>query len=199
MSSNDDRTHTDAPSPRGRRGGRTFRGRNRGRGFHFGLKAQMALTQHLMRRGRSLLPPATDAVSLTIGSCHDAPLNARRLDKNFYPTAVDLDNVLNVDPVYLHHPSPRQDLQSPFALSPLSPVHSHVLIENQYLTGVHSAKDPSISTYILSMYLPHEVDHRTTIRTILTNQIAHMQSAGLLTSTDGFDALQVQENSNYPV
>ena len=88
MSSNDDRTHTDAPSSRGRRGGKNLRGRNKGRGFHFGLAAQMALTQHLLSRGRSLLPPATDAVSLTIGNFHDAPLNARRLDKNVYPSAV---------------------------------------------------------------------------------------------------------------
>jgi hypothetical protein len=49
------------------------------------------------------------------------------------------------------------------------------------------------------MYLPHEVDHNTNIYDILTNQLAHMQSAGLPTSTDGLDALQVQENSNYPV
>jgi hypothetical protein len=41
----------------------------------------MALTQHLMRRS-SLLPPATYAVSLTVGNFHDAPLNVRRLDKN---------------------------------------------------------------------------------------------------------------------
>ena len=58
----------------------------------------MALTQHLMRRGRSLLPPATDAISLIIGNFHNAPLNARRLDHNMYPTAVDRDNVLEADP-----------------------------------------------------------------------------------------------------
>ncbi len=49
------------------------------------------------------------------------------------------------------------------------------------------------------MYLSHEVDHMITIQTILTIQLAHMQSAGLPSSTDGLDALQVQENSNYPV
>jgi len=42
-------------------------------------------TQHLMRMGRILLLPATDAISLTIGNFHDAPLNARRIDKNVYP------------------------------------------------------------------------------------------------------------------
>jgi hypothetical protein len=149
--------------------------------------------------GRSLLPPATDAISLIIGNFHDAPLNARRLDKNAYPTAVDCDNVLEADPIYMHHPSPRQYLQSPLALTPLSPAHSPVLIENQYLTGVHSAKDPNVSTYTIFMYLPHDADHKTVIKTILTNQLVHMQSAGLPTSPEGLDALQVQKNSAYPV
>jgi hypothetical protein len=116
-----------------------------------------------MRRGRSLLPPATNAISLTIGNFHDAPLNARRLDKNVYPAAVDRDNVLEADPIYLHHPSPRQDLPSPLALTPMSPAHSPVLIGNQYLTGVHSAKDPNISTCTVFMYLSHDSDHKAII------------------------------------
>ena len=169
MSSNDDNPHAGASGLRGICGGRTFRGRSWGHGFRYGLNAQMALTHHLMRRGRSILPPATDAISLTIVNFHDAPLNARRLDHNVYPTAVDRDNVLEADPIYLHHPSPRQDLQSPLAFNPLSPAHSPVLLEDQYLTGVHSAKDPIVSTYTIFMYLPHDADHKTIIQTILTN------------------------------
>ena len=199
MSINDDRTSTNAPSSRGRRGDRTPSDRNRGRCFHFGLNAQMALTQYLMRMDRSLLPPATDAIYLTIGNFHDAPLNASRLDKIVYPTAVDRDNVFETDPIYLHHPSPRQYLQSPLALTPLSPAHSPVLIENQYFTGFHSAKDPNASTHTIFMYLPHDSDQKAIIRTILTNQLAHMQSAGLPTSPEGLDALQFQENLTYPV
>jgi hypothetical protein len=144
------------------------------------------------------LPPATDAISLTIGNCYDASLNARKLDKNVYPTAVNRDNVLETDPIYLYHPSPRHDLQSPLAVTPLSPSHSPVLIENQYLAAVHSAKDPNVSTYTIFMYLPHDADHNTSIPTILTTQLTHMQSAGLPTSPEGLDALQVQENSTYP-
>ena len=86
--------------------------------------------------------------------------------KNVYPTAADRDNILETDPTYLYHPSPGQDLHSPFALTPLSPAHNPVLIENQYLTGVHSAKDPNVSTYTIYMYLPHDVNHKTTILTI---------------------------------
>jgi len=104
-----------------------------------------------MHRARSLLPPATNAISLTIGNVHDAPLDARKIDKNVYPTAVYRDNILATDPIYLYHPSPRQDLQSPLALTPLSPAHSPFLIDNHYLIGVYSAKDPSVSSYTLFM------------------------------------------------
>jgi hypothetical protein len=122
-----------------------------------------------MRRGRSLLPLATNAISLNIGNFSDAPLNARKLDKNVYSTAANRDNVLKKDPIYIYHPSPRQDLQSPLALTPLSPAHIPILIENQYLTWVHSAKDPNVSIYTIFMYIPHDTDHKTTIRTILSN------------------------------
>jgi hypothetical protein len=101
MSSNDDRTHTDAPSSRGRCGGRTSRGRSRGRGLHFSLNAKKALTQHLIRRGRNHLPPATNAISLIIGNFHDAPLIASKIDKNVYPSAADYDTILEADPIYI--------------------------------------------------------------------------------------------------
>jgi len=82
-------------------------------------------------------------------------------------------------------------MQSPLALTPLSPAHSPILLDNQYLTGVHSAKDPNINTYKIYMYLPHDVDHKTTTLTLLTDHFANMQSAGLPTSPEGLDALQV--------
>jgi len=83
MSSVDDRNNkSNANAPRGRRGGgRAYRARARGRGFHSNQSAQEALTQHLMHRGRGLQPAASDPISLTIGNYHDAPLNARKLDK----------------------------------------------------------------------------------------------------------------------
>jgi hypothetical protein len=129
----------------------------------------MALTQHTMRRGRGLQPAATDATSLTIGNYHNAPLSARKIDKSIYPTAADRDKILETDPIYLYHSSPCQDLQSPLALTPLSPAHISLLLEIQYLTGVHSAKDPNVSTYTIYMYLPHDVNHKTTILTIFNN------------------------------
>jgi len=110
MSSADDRNNnSNAAAPRGRRGGsRAFRGRTRGRGFHFDLNAQMALKQHLMCRGRGLQLPAIDVSSLAIGNYHDAPLNARKIDKNVYPIAADRTNIIETDPIYIYHPTPRQ-------------------------------------------------------------------------------------------
>jgi hypothetical protein len=134
----------------------------------------MALTRHLMRLGRDLQLAATDAISFTIGNYHDAPLNARKLDKTFYPTAANRNNILETDSIYLYHPSPRQDLQNTFTLTPLSPTHNPVLIKNQYLTGVHLAKDPNVSTYKIYMYLPHDINHKTTILTSLNNQVPQM-------------------------
>ena len=49
------------------------------------------------------------------------------------------------------------------------------------------------------MYLPHDINNKTTILTILNNQLTKMQSIGLPTSPDGLDALQVEKNSTYPV
>jgi hypothetical protein len=65
----DDRTtNTDTIGIRGRRGRRAPRSKNRGRGFHLNLNAEMALTQHLLRRGPNLKHAATDAISFTIGN-----------------------------------------------------------------------------------------------------------------------------------
>ena len=197
MSNNDDRTKNTDASRLQR--GRTLRGRSRGRGFHFNLNAQMAFTQHLMRRGHGLHPSATNAIFITISNFHDAPLNARQIDKNVYPSVADRDNILKTDPVYLYHPLSRQDLQSPLAFTPLSPAHTPIHVENQFLTGIHSPKDPNVITYTIYIYLPHDVVHKTRIRTVVKNQFAHMQFTGLSKSLGGLYALQVHENSTYPV
>ena len=49
------------------------------------------------------------------------------------------------------------------------------------------------------MYLPHNAVHETAVHQILTNHLEAMHSAGLPTSMEGLDALQIQENSTYPV
>jgi hypothetical protein len=106
-SANDRNDNSNAIAPRGRRvGRRAYRALTR-LGFHFSQSAQAALTQHLMRRGRGLQPAASDPISLTIGNYHDAPLNARKFNKNVYPTAANRTNILDTDSIYLYHPSPR--------------------------------------------------------------------------------------------
>jgi hypothetical protein len=45
------------------------------------------------------------------------------------------------------------------------------------------------------MYLPHDIDHKTAIHLILTNQLENMYSTELPTYLEGLDALQIQENS----
>ncbi len=89
-------------------------------------------------------------------------------------------------------------MQSPLALDAISPVHSPNLIENEYLTGVRSTKDPNVSTYTIFTYLAHDAN-KNTIKTIIISQLKDMQKAGLPTSTSGLEALQVIENSVYPV
>ena len=67
------------------------------------------------------------------------------------------------------------------------------------MTGVHSAKDPNISTYKIFLYLPHNINHETTITKLLETQLIQMQAEGLPTSSEGLEAPRVQENSDYPV
>jgi hypothetical protein len=122
--------------------------------------------------------------------------------KKCLPCAVDRDNLLEIDPFYLYHPSTRQDLQSLpslFALTLISPSHSPVLIDDQYLIRVNSTKDPNVITYTVFMYLPHDMDYKLTVRTVLAHQLTHMQTAGLPTSLEGLNTLQVTDNSTYLV
>ena len=44
---------------------------------------------------------------------------------------------------------------------------------------------------MIYMYLPPNDNYKTAILTILTNQLAHMQSVGLPTSPEGLDAVHV--------
>jgi hypothetical protein len=151
----------------------------------------MALTQHLMRRGHNKRPASTDAISLTIGSIHDTPFDTRRLDQDVFPSVVDRAKLLQSDTICLYHPSARQYLQSPLAIAPLSPAHSLFLIENRYLTGFHSAKDPNVRTYTICMYLTHETYYKDTIKTIITRQLTNMQTDELLASTVELEVLRV--------
>jgi hypothetical protein len=47
------------------------------------------------------------------------------------------------------------------------------------------------------MNLPHDTDYKDAIKTILAQQLTHMQTTCLPTSTKGLHALQVEEISTY--
>ena len=60
---------------------------------------------------------------------------------------------------------------------------------------MNSAKDPNTSSYKIYMYLHHDANHEAAVHQILTNQLEAMQSAGLPSSMECLDAIQVHENS----
>jgi len=48
------------------------------------------------------------------------------------------------------------------------------------------------------MYISHDMDYKYAIRIVLTQQLTHMQTTSLPTSTEGLHALQVEQISSYP-
>ena len=95
--------------------------------------ARLALTHHLARKCQTTPLPASDPVSTMLGNRYHAPLNARRITVDVYLTAARRGD-LALDPIYLHHPSARNDLQCPLSLAPTSPSLAPVLIDNYCIT-----------------------------------------------------------------
>jgi hypothetical protein len=93
----------------------------------------------------------------------------------------DLDN----DCLYLHHSSRRLDLQTPMALTPLSPYHSPELIEHMYLTRVHSTDFATTSAFLIYHYIPDSIAND--IVNILTTQLDEMKYHGAQTSSDNLN------------
>ena len=87
------------------------------------------ITQLLHRKGQTHAPPDTDERSLTIGRFYDAPLQARILSPHVYPTVGQRGEIDNVC-LYIHHPSRRQNFQSPLPLRPTTIAYSPDLIDN---------------------------------------------------------------------
>ncbi len=126
----------DPPTGSGSSRRRVQRFKRGGQHTQLGSHARTTISQLLHRKGQTQEPPDIDDISLTSGNFHNAPLGARMHSPHVYPAAGsrgELDN----DCIYLHHPSRRLDLQSPFALAPLTQNHSQELIDNLYLTGVY--------------------------------------------------------------
>jgi len=97
----DNRSPT-ASTARDRRANQRYR-----RGAHnveLNANAQLALTQHFARNGRTRQPPSTDPMSLTISNYHSAPLGARRIYDAILPPSHDRAD-LTADSIYFYHPS----------------------------------------------------------------------------------------------
>jgi len=81
----------------------------------------------------------------------------------------------------IHHLSRRLDLQSPLALRPISADHSHGLIDNLYLTGVHSTDSATTGTFTVNIYLLDST--LEDITNLLASQLDDMQKEGIHTSS----------------
>jgi len=68
------------------------------------------------------------------------------------------------------------------ALSPISPNHTPELIDNHYLTGVHSTDSATTCAFLFYIYILEATSDD--IAYILTKQLAEMQKSGILSPTD---------------
>ena len=113
----------------------------------------MNISQLIHRKGQTHAPPDMDERSLAIGRFYDAPLHARMFSPRVYP-AIGQRGEIDNDCLYIHHPLRRLDLLSPLALRPISHAHSPDLIDNMYLTGVHSTDSVTTSDFTIHLYIP---------------------------------------------
>ena len=98
---------------------------------------------------------------------------------------------LSADPIYFNHPSAREDLQHPLLLHPAAPGLNSVVIENYYVTGVHSNNTQNNTSFCIYIYLPNDYDHTANVIEILTLQLESMRTAGYPTSPMGIRDAQV--------
>ncbi len=103
------------------------------------------------------------------------------------PTSSRAD--LSSDPIYLHHPSAREDLQSPLALQHASPTHAPVYIDNYYINGIRSSTATNDNSFDIYLFLPNHYDSESDLLELLHEQLRLMETAGYPTSTCGLEHL----------
>ena len=175
-------------APRGRRNNQRYR-----RGAHnvtLDSSARLALTQHFAAKSRAQPPAVSDPISLTISSYYSAPLGGRRVLEAVLPPHHDRAD-LTADPIYFNHPSAREDLQHPLLLRTSALGLNSVVIENYYVTGVHSNTSQDHASFFVYIYLPNDYDHTTDLINVLTLQLDSMSQAGYPTSPLGMRDAQV--------
>jgi hypothetical protein len=130
-----------------------------------------------------------------LGNYHHAPLNARRVTANVHPHAASRGD-LHSDPIYIHHPSARSDLQSPLALTPASPSHAPILIDNYYITGVHSTNSSASINFYIYLYLSKDYDSDNDLYSLISDQLKIVETAGYLTSPTGMESITITADTN---
>ncbi len=143
--------------------------------------------------------PTSDPASLNISNYYTAPLGARRILEAILPPAHDCTD-LSADPIYLHHPSAREDLQHPLLLHPAAPTLNSTIIDDYYITGIYSTSIQNDNIFYNYIYLPndYDYDHTTDVIDIITIQLDSMQTAGYPTSPSGIHAASDTSISDDP-
>jgi hypothetical protein len=180
-------------SIRGRRTNQRYR-----RGAHnvtLNSTARLVLTQHFAAKGRAQPPAASDPISLNISSYFSAPLGGRRVLEAVLPPHHDRAD-LSADPIYSNHPSARKDLHHPLLLRLATQGLNSVVIENYYVTGVHSSNAQNDANFYIYIYLPNDYEHNTDVGDILTIHLVSMRSAGYPTTPLGLHDAQVKAISD---
>jgi hypothetical protein len=84
------------------------------------------------------------------------------------------------------------DLKSPLALRPISESHSPELIDNLYLTGIHSTDSSTNSAFTVHIYLPNSTT--VDIVNLLSTQLVDMQKERVPKSSEHLHtAITVEE------
>jgi hypothetical protein len=149
------------------------------------------LSQLLHRKGQTYAPPYTDERSPTIGRFYDAPLNDIMLSLHIYP-AVGQRGEIDIDCLYTHHPSRRLDLHSPLALRLATAELSPNLIDNSYITGVHSTYSTTTIAFMTHLYVPDATPDEIT--NIIAAQLDDTHNQGIQTSSSQLQATMTTDS-----
>ena len=146
-------------------------------------------------------PPLTDPISSVIEAYNHALGQARTHTADVLPTA-HTRGELTTPAIYAHHPSAREDLQSPFVLRPIGTADP-VTIHNFYITGVYSDTDPVDSTFQIYSYLDVDAISMDTVGTapytLIHDQLRQMeQQVTPLINTFGLLPTQVYPHTGTP-
>ena len=98
---------------------------------------------------------------------------------------------LHSDPVNLHRPSARTDLQSPLTLTPSSPSSGLDLIDNYYIIGVHLSNSSTSSNYDIYIYLPDDYDSDNDLYSLINDQLKIMETAGYPASLADIESVTI--------